>query len=355
MFTATVKGMLAHKLRAGPHLAVHRARGGVPRRHADAHRQHAARVRRHLRQGQLRHRRRGPHGRPTPTDGGRPARSPTALLPTVRPVDGVAAAEGQVERLRPAHRRGRQADPAEAGADRRGEPQPRRGPARATVAAALRPGARADRRGRHRRQLGREGRHRRSARSIRILFQGPAEQFTVVGIVQFAGKDDLGGATDGVLRPRHGAAGAGQDRRSTTTIAVEAARASADEALARRVSARAARRHRGGDRAGPGRGGRRPRCENGLHSSSTGRCWSSPGSRSSSASFIIWNTFSMQVTQRTRELALLRAIGATRRQVHAHRPRSRPLLLGLAASALGVGAGSGRRPRTAADALPLSA
>ncbi len=32
-------------------------------------------------------------------------------------------------------------------------------------------------------------------------------------------------------------------------------------------------------------------------------------------SFIIWNTFTMIVTQRSREIALLRAIGATRRQV----------------------------------------
>ena len=32
-------------------------------------------------------------------------------------------------------------------------------------------------------------------------------------------------------------------------------------------------------------------------------------------SFIIWNTFTMTVTQRSREIALLRAIGARRRQV----------------------------------------
>ena len=31
--------------------------------------------------------------------------------------------------------------------------------------------------------------------------------------------------------------------------------------------------------------------------------------------FIIWNTFTMIITQRTREIALMRAIGATRRQV----------------------------------------
>ena len=48
-------------------------------------------------------------------------------------------------------------------------------------------------------------------------------------------------------------------------------------------------------------------------------------------SFIIWNTFTMTVTQRSREIALLRAIGARRRQVmgslllEAARPRGRRL------------------------------
>ena len=57
-------------------------------------------------------------------------------------------------------------------------------------------------------------------------------------------------------------------------------------------------------------------------------------------SFIIWNTFTMIVTQRSREIALLRAIGATRRQVL----RSlllEAVLLGIAASAIGVGLGLG--------------
>ena len=56
--------------------------------------------------------------------------------------------------------------------------------------------------------------------------------------------------------------------------------------------------------------------------------------------FIIYNTFSMLVAQRLRELALLRAIGASRRQV------SRSVLLeaglvGLAGSAVGIAAGVG--------------
>ena len=56
--------------------------------------------------------------------------------------------------------------------------------------------------------------------------------------------------------------------------------------------------------------------------------------------FIIWNTFTMIVTQRSREIALLRAVGATRRQVAARADR-RGRLLGLGASALGLGLGLG--------------
>src|SRR5699024_6599508 len=56
--------------------------------------------------------------------------------------------------------------------------------------------------------------------------------------------------------------------------------------------------------------------------------------------FIISNTFTILVAQRTRELALLRAIGASARQVR----RSvllEALAVGTVASAAGVGAGIG--------------
>ena len=58
--------------------------------------------------------------------------------------------------------------------------------------------------------------------------------------------------------------------------------------------------------------------------------------------FIIWNTFTMIVTQRSREIALMRAIGATRRQV------MRSLL--LEALLLGVAA----RPRSASGSASAS-
>ena len=57
-------------------------------------------------------------------------------------------------------------------------------------------------------------------------------------------------------------------------------------------------------------------------------------------SFIIWNTFTMIVTQRSREIALLRAVGATRRQV-LQNLLGEALLLGVGASAVGVVLGIG--------------
>jgi putative ABC transport system permease protein len=55
---------------------------------------------------------------------------------------------------------------------------------------------------------------------------------------------------------------------------------------------------------------------------------------------IIWNTFSILVAQRTRELALLRAVGASRRQVRLS-VVAEALVVGLVAAALGLGLGLG--------------
>ncbi|MYX28919.1 FtsX-like permease family protein [Streptomyces sp. SID8381] len=56
--------------------------------------------------------------------------------------------------------------------------------------------------------------------------------------------------------------------------------------------------------------------------------------------FLIINTFSMLVTQRTREIGLMRAIGSSRKQVN-RSVLAEALLLGVTGSVLGVGAGVG--------------
>src|SRR5262249_46680591 len=57
-------------------------------------------------------------------------------------------------------------------------------------------------------------------------------------------------------------------------------------------------------------------------------------------SIIIYNTFPIVVAQRTREMALLRAIGASQRQVMAQ-VFGESIVVGIIASAIGVGAGIG--------------
>ena len=56
------------------------------------------------------------------------------------------------------------------------------------------------------------------------------------------------------------------------------------------------------------------------------------------STFIIYNTFSLIVAQRTRELALLRAVGASRRQI-IRSVVSEAFLIGVVAATLGVGVG----------------
>lgn len=58
------------------------------------------------------------------------------------------------------------------------------------------------------------------------------------------------------------------------------------------------------------------------------------------ASFLIYNTFAMLVAQRTRELALLRAVGASKRQV-VRSVLLEAALVGIAAATIGIGAGIG--------------
>jgi len=57
-------------------------------------------------------------------------------------------------------------------------------------------------------------------------------------------------------------------------------------------------------------------------------------------SFVIWNTFNVLVAQRRREIALLRAVGATRRQIMKG-VITEALTIGLVSAGLGLGAGVG--------------
>ena len=72
--------------------------------------------------------------------------------------------------------------------------------------------------------------------------------------------------------------------------------------------------------------------------SSARRCSCSPAWRCSSARFLIFNTFSVTVAQRTKEFALLRTLGASRGQV-LRSVLAETFVIGVLASLLGIAAG----------------
>ena len=147
----------------------------------------------------------------------------------------------------------------------------------------------------------------------KVLFQDRPRTFTVVGVVGFGDRDDLGGATTAyfdlptaqrVLGERGVFDDAAGARPPTGSAARSWPRASAPVLPARTEALTgAAVAEEQSDAAKEGWG------------SSAIALTVFAGIALFVGAFIIWNTFSMQVAQRTRELALLRAIGATRRQV----------------------------------------
>jgi putative ABC transport system permease protein len=171
----------------------------------------------------------------------------------------------------------------------------------------------------------------------KILFQGPARTFTVVGIVGYGDQDDLGGSTAayfefGIAQRLLGNSG------TFDTIAVKAVDGTSDTALAERIDAALP----SGYEALTGEAVADEAAEATTESLGfLGIALSVfAGIALFVGSFIIWNTFSMQVAQRTRELALLRAIGATRRQVMGT-ILVEAVVLGVAASAIGILLGVG--------------
>jgi putative ABC transport system permease protein len=171
--------------------------------------------------------------------------------------------------------------------------------------------------------------------NIRLLFRGPAAKFTVVGTVGFGNEKDFGGTTSAYFAPATaqrvlGAPGLVDqiEVRSDGTIT--------DAVLAERIG---------------------KVLPHGLEAV-TGATLAKESSQAIKnqfaflsvlfltfagvalfvGSFIIWNTFTMIVSQRTREIALTRAIGASRRQVIGNL-LAEAGLLGVVASAVGVGLG----------------
>jgi putative ABC transport system permease protein len=172
--------------------------------------------------------------------------------------------------------------------------------------------------------------------TIKVLFQGPTREFTVVGTVGFGdGITDLGGTTSAYFDTTTAQQVLGTPG-TFNAIDVSAADGVSQAELADRLSEVLP----AGTEAVTGK---KVSEENAAATKENFKIvgilfGAFAGIALFVGAFIIWNTFTMTVTQRSREIALLRAIGARRRQVMGNL-LVEALAIGLAASALGFGLG----------------
>ncbi len=172
--------------------------------------------------------------------------------------------------------------------------------------------------------------------SIKVLFQGPTREFTVVGTVGFGnGITDLGGTTSAYFDTHTAQRVLGTpDRFDSIDVSAE------DGVSQAELTRRLARVIPAGTEAVTGEAVAK---ENADATKGSFRIVGVifgifAGIALFVGSFIIWNTFTMTVSQRSREIALLRAIGARRRQVMGSLLLE-AVGLGVLASAAGFGLG----------------
>ncbi len=173
--------------------------------------------------------------------------------------------------------------------------------------------------------------------TIQVLFQGPTQEFTVVGIVGFAGEKDLGGTTSSYFDIATAQKFLGSPG-MYDAIDVSAEEGLSQAALADRLAAVVPK----GSEAVTGATVAQENADAITDDLKVVNILFSifAGIALFVGAFIIWNTFTMIVTQRSREIALLRAIGATRRQVMGNLLLE-AVVVGAAASAAGIALGVG--------------
>src|SRR6266536_2867240 len=170
---------------------------------------------------------------------------------------------------------------------------------------------------------------------VRILLQGPARTFTVSGIVGFGEADNLGGATLAGFELKTAQQVLNRPGKFDE-IDVVAQPGVGQSELRDRISAALPAKYEavtGADQAK-----RSADDINQALSFFTTALLAFAGIALFVGAFLIFNTFSIIVAQRTRELALLRCLGASRRQVLGS-VLLESGIVGLVASAIGLGFG----------------
>lgn len=172
---------------------------------------------------------------------------------------------------------------------------------------------------------------------VTVLLKGPARTFTVVGIVGFGTTDNLAGATIAAFDLRSAQRYVGAPG-TFTDLAIAAQPGVSQQDLVKRVSAvlprgfEAVTQQQTVDEASK-------EIKKGLGFFSTALLVFAAIALFVGA-FLIFNTFSMLIAQRARELALMRALGASRRQVTGS-VLLESILVGLFSSLLGFVLGIG--------------
>ncbi|HEX8859575.1 MAG TPA: ABC transporter permease, partial [Actinomycetes bacterium] len=170
---------------------------------------------------------------------------------------------------------------------------------------------------------------------VKVLSQGPTRGYTISGIVGFGQADNLAGATLAVFDLQT-AQQVLDSQGKFNEIDVVAQPGVTPDQLRDRISAAIPGKYEsitGADQAQRSA----QEIQNGLGFFSTALL-AFAGVALFVGAFLIFNTFSIIVAQRTRELALLRCLGASRRQVLGS-VLTEAALVGLVASAIGLGLG----------------
>jgi putative ABC transport system permease protein len=260
---------------------------------------------------------------------------PASLLDAVKNVEGVAAAEGAVSGYALLTDTKGRAVLTDGGASTRGFSMPRDTALRGDI--NLRSGHAP--RGPHEVAIDASSAEDHDiilGSQIKILFRGPTETFTVVGTVGYGSEKDLGGTSGAYFDAATAQRVLGQPG-MFDEVDVRAADGVSDAALTERLDAVVP----DGVEAVTGATVAKESSDaiNTEFTFLNIMFLSFAGIALFVGSFIIWNTFTMIVTQRSREIALLRAVGATRRQVKRNL-LVEAALLGLAASAIGLALGA---------------
>ncbi|HET7900720.1 MAG TPA: FtsX-like permease family protein [Candidatus Nanopelagicales bacterium] len=172
---------------------------------------------------------------------------------------------------------------------------------------------------------------------VQLVTPGLAKTATVVGLMRYGASGNLAGATMTAFDPTTARLLLLQGRSGYTSIGITAAPGTTPDQLRDRIS------------AALGDSGLRVRTRAELVSEAQKQISDSLGFISAFllvfagiallvGSFLVLNTFSVLVAQRARDLAMLRAIGATRRQV-AWSVLGEALLVGLLGGTVGLGLG----------------